>query len=61
MWKPVNYRCSNCRKVFHEKWFKTGDKIPKHLKKPLCSDCGGTFELWNFKKNDQNWKFFDSR
>jgi len=61
MWKLVNYRCSNCKKVFQEEWFKRGEKIPRYLKKPLCLDCGGTFEIWNFKNNKQQWTFMDKR
>jgi DNA-directed RNA polymerase subunit RPC12/RpoP len=58
--RVVGYRCSNCRKHYEDELYMPGDKIKKVLKH-RCPDCGGVIKMWNFKKNDQNWKYMDTR
>ena len=59
--KSVNYRCKACKKGFWWDLFNTNDPIPEEVEVSevdKCTECGGReFEKFNFKANDQVWRF----
>ena len=56
--KLVNYRCEECQEDYEE-LFQDTEEIPEELTEEACPKCGKlTLKIWNFKKNDQIWRFF---
>jgi len=53
--KLVNYRCKDCGKDV-EVFFNDSEEIPEECDEEVC-ECGGNLEKWNFKRNDQVWKW----
>lgn len=58
--KLINYRCKNCHHE-EEVIYQDSEEIPDKLDTKCKVCCGTKLEKYNFKNNQQVWKFMDAR
>jgi len=59
--KAVNYRCSICEKNKEELYYDyEWEEIKDQTELEELCECGGTLLKFNFKNNQQVWKFLSA-
>ena len=55
--KLVNYKCTECS-YQEEVLYNDSEEVKESLIN-ICPSCGGNLKKYNFKNNQQVWKFMD--